>query len=88
MRRLFCIWNRSYSKQYVIASDADEALALSLAAGHFKRPQNYRKFEDVTEESSDGSDLPDICKLIAMDVSGVAQLTVEGWSINGKPITD
>lgn len=81
MRRLFMIWNRGYKSQMVIAMDADEALRISMAAGHFKRLDRYRRWEDCTDEVLSEGEMPGLEDALAAEKSGVAVYSVDGWFV-------
>ena len=86
MRRLFLVWNRSYKTQMVVAKDADEALRISMNAGHFKRLDRYRRWEDCTDEHLAREEMPGLAAALAAEKSGVATYSVDGWSIDGELI--
>jgi hypothetical protein len=84
VNRIYLIWNRAYKSQMVIASSPEEAVAICMKKGHFKRISNYRKFEDQTEGFLERDDLPNIRKLLESGVSGYAELTDLGWLVDGE----
>lgn len=80
MRRLFCVWNRGYKTQCVLAVDIHEALELSSKSRHVSRPNMYRRFADVTDETL--AEDPSLQRAIDADISGVAaKVEGDGWKI-------
>lgn len=80
MRRLFVIWNRGYKTQHVIALDANEALKIAAETGHIRRPNMYRKYQDVTEEMLE-QDVK-LKQALEASISGMAQnIEDDGWYI-------
>lgn len=86
MRRLFVIWNRGYKTQHIIARSAAEALQLSYESGHIRRPNMYRKFQDVTEEMAIQD--PKLTPALEAGKSGVAtNIEDDGWRIDGEKVS-
>lgn len=86
MRRLFVIWNRGYRTLNVIANNAPEALQIAMGAGHLRRPDMYRKFQDVTDEML--AQDPRLEKALNAGKSGVAtNLEEDGWAIDGETVS-
>jgi len=86
MRRLFVIWNRGYRTLHVIATSAPEALQIAMSVGHLKRPNMYRKFQDVTDEMLAQDDR--LKKALEAGKSGVAtNVEDDGWAIDGEVVS-
>lgn len=86
MRRLFCIWNKGYKTQCVIATDIQEALELAAKGKHISRATMYRKFSDVTETTL--AEDPTLERALAADISGIAtSIEGNGWKIGDVTIT-
>lgn len=78
--RLFAIYNRAYKLRYVLAPSISDALTLATQAGHIKRPQQYRKWLDLTDNPP--ADIAAETKsLLAADHPGMLTPTSEGWTI-------
>lgn len=88
MRQIFVVWNRGYKSQMVIAESAEEALQLSMESGHFKRPNNYRKFHNCTDMFLGREDFPQLDRALAAGRSGVAVLKDSAWFIGGQSLDD
>lgn len=82
--RVFCIWNRGYKTQVVIAEGPKEAIQVSLNARHITRPNTYRKFTDCTDEFLASEDYPELDKALALNRAGVYERTAEGWTLGGQ----
>jgi hypothetical protein len=89
LRRLFCIWNRGYKTQHVIAVDIEEALGIAREAGHTRR--GHRRWKDETEgwlageQAADGEHKGRLEKALAFGKSGIAKYDVDrGWSIGSE----
>jgi len=87
MRRLFCIWNRGYKTQFIIASDVDEALAIARTSGHTRR--GHRRWKDLTETAEhefEGAGEGRTQAALNYGKAGVATLDpAHGWLIDGAP---
>lgn len=86
LRQIYVIWNRAYKQQMVIAESPQEALQLSMASSHIKRSNNYRRFADCTDEYIASQQWPGLEKALDAGRSGIADLTSEGWTIDGDPL--
>lgn len=79
--RLFGVYNRGYNLRYVVADSIEQALALAFQAGHIRRPNQYRRWTDLTDEPPPELE-GQVEELLAAGRPGVLSQGEKGWQVS------